>query len=738
MGPICLVMAFAIGWTRAMTEPTQPQSVQAQSRIIRPTLNPSIAPGEGSSPLVSEVPEVSEAPGAGVRVVQGMPAAEGSSQPQPGGIEPTRPVTEGPDTSATAPTLAQARGTLLGETVPGQQPTEQPSSDGRSALAPNLGDQPILTVTNLAVLTRQHRVVEGISFVVNPGERIGLVGPSGSGKSVTAQAVAGLLPTHLQAEGTIAYHRAVLPASLVAHLGSAEDSVNIVGTPDRVMAPMRGHTVAMIFQDPKAALNPLHRVGDTLASAFGLGWFYPNRRRSDVVRKALDEVGLDPAYADRRPHELSGGQCQRIGIALALAKSPALLIADEPTTALDALTQAQIMALLRQRLDATNAALIFISHDHALTRTIVDNGLVMRKGRVFSRGAIGSVLPGHGSTSGADQNIVEDRPGKAASPLTLDSLTDTTSRTGTADLADTAGSVGVVSPPDTTYRTERMDSEDSIGAIPVGQPHPADAADGSRSGAGDNNGAATMRVRADQHSAAVILDQVSRTHRGAATPTLDHIDLVIPKGAKVGIVGASGAGKTTLIRLIAGLNRPTSGHVTVNGRVQMVFQHPKASFNPRLRIGQSLEESLLDAHPGLGSAQRAQRIAEVLHHVDMDREAAQRFPVTFSGGQLQRLAIARAVLGEADILIADEPVSALDTFVRTQVLNLLALHGVQRTLVMVSHDFAPVKRLCDLVVVMAAGRIVEMGPVEAVTANPKDPYTAKLLAATAYQLPNTL
>ena len=537
-----------------------------------------------------------------------------------------------------------------------QQPVQPPTPSGEA------NDEPIIQVANLSVHAGDTPLIHGVDFVIGQGERIGLIGASGSGKSLTAQAIASLLPTVLTASGSVRINAPAIPAALRDHQAGAGQHIEVIGAKERTLAKVRGATIGMIFQDPRAALDPLVRVGDALASELGISRWQRDRRRAPEVVAALADVGLQPKHAHRRPHELSGGQCQRIGIALALANNPALLIADEPTTALDALTQAQIIALLQARLDANKTALLFISHDLALTQSICENGLIMDKGAIVARGAIATVM---------------DDPHPAVVTLSQ---------------ASAAQRVTAVpcNPPD---------------RIPVLEAPPP----------------------------AVVFDAVTRIHRGAETPTLDEVSLTIPAQHRIGIVGASGAGKTTLVRLIAGLNLPTAGTVAVNGRVQMVFQHPKASFNPRLRLRVSLEESLHDAQPRLSAPERAQRIAEVLASVDLPAQAADRYPGAFSGGQLQRLAIARAVLGEADILIADEPVSALDVAVREQVLQTLEAHAHGRTLIMVSHDFAPVAQLCDTVVVMSSAKIVEMGPTRTLFEHPKDPYTAQLVAATRFK-----
>jgi peptide/nickel transport system ATP-binding protein len=470
---------------------------------------------------------------------------------------------------------------------------------------------PVLEVRDLRV---GEDLVGGVSFTVGRGERVGIIGESGSGKSLTALSVMGLLPRGLAAEGSVKL------------LGQ-----ETVGLPDRRMRPMRGKVVSMVFQEPMTALDPLMTVGKQVAEA---------ARRRDV-EDLFTRVALDPARMDAYPHELSGGQRQRVLIAMALAGEPDLLICDEPTTALDVTVQSQILELLDDLVDRLGISLLFITHDLGVISRMCRRVLVMSGGRIVEDGGTEQVLsaPAHPYTR---HLIAASLPGPPAQ---------------TRELGD-----------------------------PV-----------------------------------LELDQVTRRYGG--TLALDRVSLTVRRGERLGVVGGSGSGKTTLLRQFAGLDVPDSGAVTVGAGVQVVFQDPQSSLNPRLRIGRSITEGM--PRPD------GDRVTQMLTEVGLPPDCAGRFPHQFSGGQRQRISIARAVAGKPEILLADEPVSALDVSVRAQVLALLdrLVEEYGLTLVFISHDLSVVRQVCSTVAVMHQGRIVEHGPTEQVWADPQHEYTRSLLAA---------
>ena len=480
----------------------------------------------------------------------------------------------------------------------------------------------LLKVDNLAVTTpgSTTALVGPLNFELAAGEKLGIIGESGSGKSLTALSIMGLLPDGVRASGSVTV-----------------DGHEVVGARDARIRPLRGKTMAMVFQEPMSALDPLMRVGKQLAQA-GV---------RDAAT-ALEEVELDADIASRFPHQLSGGQRQRVLIAMAMAGHPDLLICDEPTTALDATTQDGVLRVIERVTKARGTALVFITHDLGVIRRMCPNVLVMHQGAVVESGPTERVLtqPEHPYTRTL---IASSRPPELSlSPATAE--------------------------------------EDAL----------------------------------------VTLRGVSKVH--GAHAALDGIDLRVHHGERLGIVGGSGSGKTSLLKLIAGLDQPTSGDIDVRGRVQMVFQDPQGSLNPRLKVWKSIAEAI----PGnLGKADKRARAAAALEEVGLPADSLDRFPHEFSGGQRQRISIARALCGEPDILLADEAVSALDMSVRAQVLELLAEIIDKRglTLLFVTHDLAVVRHLCDSVAVLDRGQLIEHGPTAQVWSSPSTDYTRRLIAA---------
>jgi len=460
-------------------------------------------------------------------------------------------------------------------------------------------------------------LLHDISFDLGAGERLGIIGESGSGKSLTALSVMGLLPRGLSASGSVTV------------MGQ-----EIIGLDDRRMRRLRGSVVSMVFQEPMTALDPLMTVGRQVAEAAG---------RTDVA-DLFEDVALDPARMTAYPHELSGGQRQRVLIAMALADDPELLICDEPTTALDVTVQDQILDLLDELVDKKGVSLLFITHDLGVINRMCRRVLVMSGGEIVEAGPTGQILrePAHPYTQ---KLVAASLPGQPA----------------------------------------------EVG--PVGEP-------------------------------VLALREVTR--RYGTTLALDDVTLEVRRGERLGVVGGSGSGKTTLLRQFAGLDTPDSGVVEVDAGVQVVFQDPHSSLNPRLSVGRSIAEGM-----GRRGSARTPRVAEVLAEVGLPADAAGRYPHQFSGGQRQRISIARAVAGKPEILLADEPVSALDVSVRAQVLDLLdrLVDEYGLTLVFISHDLSVVREVCTSVAVMHQGRIVEHGPTEQVWANPQHEYTRSLLAA---------
>jgi oligopeptide/dipeptide ABC transporter ATP-binding protein len=554
----------------------------------------------------------------------------------------------------------------------------------------------------------------------------------------------------------------LLPEELAAH-GSVllpDAGIDVVGASDHALSRVRGRDVAMVFQEPMTALNPTMRVGDQVAEALLIHRTVTDRSAArERAVELLGQVRLpDPTELARAyPHQLSGGQRQRVVLAIALANDPALLICDEPTTALDVTVQALVLDLIVQGVESRDAALLLITHDLSVVATACERVLVMYGGRIVEAGPVEEVFrrPRHRYTEGL----------LAASDL---------ARAEGRRLHTIAGSVPPAGafPDGCVFRNRCAFATDECAIRPpwtgpdlsrgYACHHPADVAGPAAAGAvrvedrpGHGADHGTDHSPGGKTSGAppviVVEDLVRDYHRprtsltrpGPVVHALRGVSFQVVAGERFGIVGESGCGKSTLLRLLAGLDRPTAGRVIVEGtdiaplperrlrflrdRLQVVFQDPMSSLDPRMRVRDIVAEPLV----AQGSRAPDARVKELLLEVGLPAAAAQRYPHQFSGGQRQRISIARALAPAPGILLADEPVSALDVSVRAQVLNLISelVDELHLTLVFVSHDLSIVRHLCDRVAVMNAGEIVETGTVEQVWRDPQHPYTQRLLAA---------
>jgi peptide/nickel transport system ATP-binding protein len=523
---------------------------------------------------------------------------------------------------------------------------------------------PILSLNGLSVrlprnAEREHAIAD-VSLALAPNEILCVVGESGSGKSMTSSAIMRLLPPGVSADrGSIVF-----------------DGRDLLTLSEAQMREVRGAQIAMVFQEPMTALNPLHTIGKQIGEMFRIHTDLGASVIEQRVLALLDEVRLpDPQSAARAyPHELSGGQRQRAMIAMALALEPRVLIADEPTTALDVTTQAQILRLIRDLQKRKGTSVLFITHDFGVVAEIADRVAVMQHGRLVEQGPAAKVL----------------------------------------------------NAPEHPY-TRQL-----IAAVPpLAPPKPT-------------------RVSA---TPALVVADVSKTYstggflgRGArVTKALDQVSLELPKGATLGVVGESGSGKSTLARCIVRLIDPDGGHIRIGDidlatmsrrqlrsatrRVQMVFQDPFASLNPRRRAGELVAQGPM-AH-GMSRREALAKARSLFALVGLDPAAIDRFPHEFSGGQRQRIGLARALALDPEILVADEPVSALDVSVQAQVLSLLGdlKSRLGLSMLFVTHDLRVAAQICDVVVVMQAGRVVEAGPTAEVFTNPQASYTRELLDA---------
>jgi peptide/nickel transport system ATP-binding protein len=500
--------------------------------------------------------------------------------------------------------------------------------------------------------------VENVSFAVAPGEIVCVVGESGSGKSVTAHAIMGLLPPN---QLTVAGGRALLDGDDLLTKSPAE------------MRRIRGDRISMIFQEPMTALNPVMRVGDQIAEVLDIHTKLNERERRARVLEVMHAVRLpEPERTiDVYPHQLSGGQRQRIMIAAALVLDPVLLIADEPTTALDVTTQAQILKLIKELRERRNTGVLFITHDFGVVAEVAHRVVVMQHGRVVEQGRTEDVLR---------------RP--------RDDYTRMLIR-----------SVPSLSPP----------AREPITATPV-------------------------VLQAEKLTKTYVSGGFFEKRR--VVEAVKRVNLHVRRGETLGVVGESGSGKSTVARCIARLIEPSEGAILVEGtdvaklssgalrphrkRVQIVFQDPYRSLNPRRSVGAAIVEGPINF--GTAPNVARERARQLMGLVGLDPDALERFPHQFSGGQRQRICIARALAMDPEILVADEPVSALDVSVQAQVLELIddVRKRFNLAVLFITHDLRVAAQVCDRIAVMHKGEVVEEGSTAAVFAAPKHDYTRAL------------
>ncbi|MGW6795506.1 dipeptide ABC transporter ATP-binding protein [Streptomyces chartreusis] len=546
----------------------------------------------------------------------------------------------------------------------------------------------LVEVSDLTVDFGDLRAVDGLSFRLARGAALALVGESGSGKSTVASALLGL-------------HRGT-----GARVGGSIDvaGVDVQRASDDELRRLRGAKAAMVFQDPLSSLDPYYAIGDQIAEVYRVHTRASRRAARARAVEVLDRVGIpDAARRSRsRPHEFSGGMRQRALIAMALACEPDLLIADEPTTALDVTVQAQILDLLHTLREETGMGLLLVTHDVGVAAESVDEVLVMRHGRAVEHGPVGEVL------------------GSPARSYTRELL-------GAVPRVDVPREVGGAKAGLDAAIVSVGEVASEGGAVPGGT-----GSGGAGPGSAGPGGVGSEVVLA----ATGLRREFGRGKR--AFTAVDDVSLTVRRGETLGIVGESGSGKTTLGRMLVGLLEPTAGEVRHEGHarvgvdpaVQMVFQDPVSSLNPRRTVGESIADPLR-ARGERDEGHVRGRVRELLERVGLEGAHYDRYPHEFSGGQRQRVGIARALAADPRVIVCDEPVSALDVTTQAQVVALLG--ELQRelglALVFVAHDLAVVRQVSDRVAVMRRGRIVEEGPADEVYDNPQDPYTKQLLAA---------
>jgi peptide/nickel transport system ATP-binding protein len=522
----------------------------------------------------------------------------------------------------------------------------------------------LLSLSNLDVHIGEQPILKSVSLEIKPGQIYGLAGESGSGKSITALSIMGLLPPGGTQSGSI-----VLDGEALGQKSEAQ------------LCAIRGRDIGMVFQEPMSALNPLHTIGDQVAETVRLHNRVSQKEAMATAVQTLERVGLPAAQfsPSRYPHDLSGGQRQRVGIAIAIALRPKLLIADEPTTALDVTIQAQILDLLRSLVRNEGMALMLITHDLAVMAQMADHLAIMQAGNIVESGEALSLLrsPSHPYSQrllhhSTPRFAPKRVPGSAQKPV--------------------------------------LQARNIVRNYPL------------------------PRRKLWQNPGVFC--------------AVNGVKLIIKTGERVGLVGESGCGKSTLLRTLLALDRPQGGEVILHGepfarghskainarrrQIQMVFQDPFGSFNPRHTIARLVSEPFhLSAQKPSPYAQR-QAVEDMLDRVGLKAEDADKYPHEFSGGQRQRIAIARALIIRPSVLVLDEAVSALDVSMRAQILDLLADISDEMGLAVlfVSHDLAVIRSVCERVLVMHDGKIVEQGATEDIFRRPKHAYTRGLIAAT--------
>lgn len=543
----------------------------------------------------------------------------------------------------------------------------------------------VLRVEDLHIAFRNGRqwreVVEGVGFSLKRGETLGLVGESGSGKSVTALALMGLLDRKNSriTRGSILF----------------ESGTDLAQLDEKTYRTFRGKRIAMIFQEPMTSLNPVKKCGGQVVEMIRqhLDVTYSEARTRTLA--LFEEVLLPDALKafESYPHQLSGGQKQRVMIAMAMACNPDVLIADEPTTALDVSVQKAVLQLMRHLQDKYNTAIVFISHDLGVIRQIADRVAVIYRGRIVEQGDAERLfaLPVHPYTKG----LLASRPPMDCRPRRLKTVEDF--------LSDDKKDYGIITSEERKAEHERIYSQEPL-----------------------------LRVR-------------NLTVDYGRFRALDGISFDVYRGETLGLVGESGCGKTTVGRALMRLIESAGGDVLFEGRnigslgrgelkrlrkeIQIVFQDPYSSLNPRIRMGEAIEEPLKVHATGASGEQRRRMVYDIMEKVGLKREYYSRYPHEFSGGQRQRIGIARALVLNPKLVICDESVSALDVSVQAQVLNLLG--DLKRefgfTYIFISHDLAVVKYMSDRMIVMRKGAIEQQGEADSVYAGPQSEYTRMLI-----------
>jgi peptide/nickel transport system ATP-binding protein len=554
---------------------------------------------------------------------------------------------------------------------------------------------PLLHINNVTISARKEKhwtpIVKNSSLVLHQNEILGIVGESGSGKSVTSLAVMGLLPKGILqiTEGSISF-----------------EGKNVSAMTEKELRKMRGNDISMIFQEPMSSLNPSLKCGYQVAEILYEHTSLSEKEIKAKVLSLFEKVKLpnpDKIY-NRYPHEISGGQKQRVMIAMAVACKPKILIADEPTTALDVTVQKEIILLLKELQQETGMSIIFISHDLSLVSDIANRVLVMYRGEIVEQGDAAAIFnnPKHLYTKA----LISSRPSLDVRLKRLPTIGDYLNNT--------------VNPEEITPQQRQLEHNEIYEKAPLLE---------------------VINVEKEYVSSAGLFGKEIKFR------AVDDVSFKIYEGETLGLVGESGCGKSTLGNAILQLDKPTAGKILYRGidltklssaeirelrkEIQIIFQDPYSSLNPRITVGKAIMEPMQVYGLYKNDKERRAKVIEILNRVGLGEEHFNRYPHEFSGGQRQRIGIARTIALQPKLIVCDESVSALDISVQAQVLNLLneLKENFGFTYIFISHDLAVVKYMSDQVLVMNKGKIEEMNEADALYANPQKDYTKKLIAA---------